>query len=303
MDASSILERVARALATSRLAEPRVDVSMLLAAGGRRRKASRFEMTPAKFERFLKEGRGRGAGPTYRPWIQVSDLSSKGRVHRTASALTGFRTHHLLSDNEYSAYLRAWWDENVLDIREQYPLLPVGLTESIAESLGVKHPWSNKYQFAIPQTSDLFLVRGGGIEVVAVKEDEDYEKPRTKEKLAIAEEFWRRRNVPTRVALSSELKTARFWNLEWIYDARLKPADLPFRQGRSRLYDWLVSVVVGGEISSRELGYRADVAMGLPRGTGIEAIRRLLAERVLSTDIDAGDISKDCGLCVGSVVR
>lgn len=84
-------------------------------------KKSRFDMTHAKFARFLEERRGQGAGASYRPWIQINDLSSKGRVHRTASDLTGFRTHHLLSDNELFAYVNAWWRPEVIDIREQYP--------------------------------------------------------------------------------------------------------------------------------------------------------------------------------------
>ncbi|ABF12318.1 transposase Tn7-like proteinA (plasmid) [Cupriavidus metallidurans CH34] len=261
---------------------------------------SPFEMNPQKLERFLREGRGMGSGNAYRPWIQVNDFSSLGRVHRTSSALTGYRTHHLLSDNEYYAYLEAWWDEEMLDIREQYPLLPVALTCGIAAELGFRHPYSTKYRLAIPLTTDLLLVRKRGLEAVAVVEDAHYEEQRTEEKLAIAEEFWRRRGVPTRVALSSTLKVQRSRNLHWIYQARRAPTERPYAPGANPLHDCLVGQVEGGPMSFWELAFRADLALCLPMGTSIAAIRWLLAERVLSTDIDDGDITKDCEIFVRS---
>ncbi|WP_083860308.1 TnsA endonuclease N-terminal domain-containing protein [Cupriavidus sp. BIS7] len=297
MQLQKVRNRLAKAeAAVQALGAPRRRV----ATKASKAKVPRFEMTPKKFERFLLEGRGQGEGPTYRPFIQIDDLSSKGVSHRTSSSRTGFRTHHLLSDNEYAAYLAAWFDMNVLDIREQYPMLPVTLTLGIAASLGVKHPMNRKYRFAIPQTADLFLVTKEGVEVVAVKEDEDYENPRTREKLAIAEEFWRLRGIPTRVALASELKTQRFQNLQWIYDARRKQYERPFELGVNPLYDFLLSEVAGREIGLRELANHTDTEFGQPLGTALAAIRRLLAERVLETDINAGDITKDCVLFVNA---
>lgn len=260
---------------------------------------SRFEMTPEKFLRFLKEGRGQGAGPSYRPWIRIDDLSSIGRVHRTACALTGFRTHHFLSDNEWYAFLNYWWDEDVEDIREQYPLLPLALTVGIAKTLGVDHPQNVRPRFYIPQTSDFFLVRKAGGEVMAVKEDEELASPRTAEKLAIANEFWKQRGIPTRLALASNLKTRRSANLQWIYQARRRPNDRPYCTGECRLHDYLVNLAIAGPLSSRELASRSDVALALRSGTSLAAIRRLLSERVLVTDIDKCDITKECEISFG----
>ena len=41
------------------------------------------DWTKAKFERYLKEGRGQGSGKDYKPWITIQDFPSKGRVSRT----------------------------------------------------------------------------------------------------------------------------------------------------------------------------------------------------------------------------
>lgn len=43
---------------------------------------SKREWTQAKYERYLKEGRGRGTGESYVPWIKTQDFPSQGRSHR-----------------------------------------------------------------------------------------------------------------------------------------------------------------------------------------------------------------------------
>ncbi len=74
-----------------------------------------------KIERLEREGRGKGAGADYRPWIQVSDFSSLGKSRRVFSRKTG-RVHHLLSDIEWHMFLLLEFSPRVLDIREQFPL-------------------------------------------------------------------------------------------------------------------------------------------------------------------------------------
>lgn len=258
-------------------------------------------MTQVKFNRFLEEGRGQGGGSAYKPWLQINDISSRGRSHRTASDRTGFRTHHLLSDNELYAYIDAWWRPDVTDIREQYPLLPVELTVAIAAQLGVRHPRNHKEQLYIPQTTDLVLVTKTGLEPIAIKEDADYEVRRTQEKLAIQEEFWRRRGFEMKVVLSSQLKTQRSLNLLWIYHARRRPIDPPYIPGDKPLYDFLVQGVSEGITSSVDLARRADAYQCLESGAGLAGIRELLAQRVLDTNVDEGDISKGCILSIGEL--
>lgn len=44
----------------------------------------------------------------------------------------------LFSDAEHSAYLLYDWSNSVIDIREQYPILPRDTTLEIASDLGVR---------------------------------------------------------------------------------------------------------------------------------------------------------------------
>lgn len=37
----------------------------------------RYEIDESKIERFLKEGRGRGEGVDYSPWLTIQDVPSR----------------------------------------------------------------------------------------------------------------------------------------------------------------------------------------------------------------------------------
>jgi len=60
---------------------------------------------------------------------------SIGRSHKIPGIKIG-RMHHVLSDR----LLVLEFQRNVLDIREQFPLLPTELSERAATSLAIRHP-------------------------------------------------------------------------------------------------------------------------------------------------------------------
>ena len=77
------------------------------------------------YRRYIQEGRGQGAGFSYKPWLTVRDFPSLGMVSRIKSDTTS-RVHHLMSNNETNLFYLLDWSDSVLDIREQYPLLDIG---------------------------------------------------------------------------------------------------------------------------------------------------------------------------------
>ena len=72
-------------------------------------------------EQRIAEGRGKGTGASYNPWLHVQDVATDGRAWRIKDWKTG-RDHHFLSDHEHNYYLIASWSQKVVDIREQFPL-------------------------------------------------------------------------------------------------------------------------------------------------------------------------------------
>lgn len=147
---------------------------------------------------MISEGRGQGEGGDYLPWLMIGDFSSMGRGHRIKDVHTG-RVHHLFSDLEASYYYLLAWADDVMDIREQYPLFPVLDTERIAETFGYKHPKAPGDRCNAVMTTDFLLTVQDGehrrMETRHVKYEADWIKPREMQKRKIEEHYWKERGV------------------------------------------------------------------------------------------------------------
>ena len=105
-----------------------------------------------KIASLIEQGRGEGAGPDYKPWIFISDISSHGRKHRVPSHRFG-RDIHLLSDIEYELYLLLERSSDVLELYEQFRL-DRELTLNVATKLGIKHPCYPRTKIPVVMTVD-----------------------------------------------------------------------------------------------------------------------------------------------------
>jgi len=85
------------------------------------------------YQKYLKEGRGQGEGAYYKPWSRIHDFASNGIVSRVRGVKTG-RVHHLMSNLELYFFFLLDWSDEVLGIREQYPLIDLNNAIKIAES-------------------------------------------------------------------------------------------------------------------------------------------------------------------------
>lgn len=252
----------------------------------------RYGFTEQKIQRFIKQGRGKGEGASYKPWLTVADVPSLGRVHRVYCPKTG-RAHHLLSDNEYCAFLLQWWDDAVIDIREQFPLIDRKETLEIAALSGVRHPVDPVSGALWVVTTDLLVTRrtAHGTEVVAyaVKQAEALADGRTLEKLEVERRYWERRGVSWRVLTNREVKTTHTRNLAWILD--------PGQSGTGEPVHNSVDAAVCRELSiqrrvrphapARIACSAIDQKLGRRPGTALAALRRLLAVKVIRADLRA----------------
>ena len=109
-------------------------------------------------EKKRKEGRGLGSFEEYQPWIRIQDVASSGLATRIKGLKTG-RIHHFLSNLELDYFYLLDWSEEVIDIREQYPLnLPETL--ALAKVCGVTHPpFSNPTSPFVMTTDFLITIR------------------------------------------------------------------------------------------------------------------------------------------------
>lgn len=171
------------------------------------------------FQRYLHEKRGQGVGSDYTPWILVQDFPSNGMVSRIHGAKTG-RTHHLLSNYEMSLFLILDWSDEVLDIREQYPLLDLQQAIEIAEMAQIRYPYDPISGFPYVMTSDFYIETTKGPMVIAVKTTADLENPRVREKLEIERRYWNKKNVRWRIVTEREINQIKARNIEWLAQAK-----------------------------------------------------------------------------------
>lgn len=139
--------------------------------------------------KWVKQGRGKGSGKDYQPWLTVRDLPSAGRSHRIWGFQTQ-RTHHLLSDLELAAFFLFDWNPSVTDIREQYPLRLEDTIELAAQAR-IRHP---EVRGQIQVMSTDFLVDTNKPELprmaIQVKTSSDLSNSRTIEKLELERRYW-----------------------------------------------------------------------------------------------------------------
>ncbi len=180
------------------------------------------EWTQAKFERYMKEGRGRGNGKDYKPWITIQDFSSKGRSSRTPGWKTN-RVHHFFSDHEKRLFYLFEWSDTVTDIKEQFPLDNLDLAMSIATDMGIKYPVDSQSGIPYVLTSDFMLTvnnNGKHLQIVrTVKQSTELEKNRVIEKLELERRYYSAQGIDWGIVTDNEIPRLLAENVEWVHSA------------------------------------------------------------------------------------
>lgn len=171
-----------------------------------------------KYEKFLKEGRGKGEGPEYLPWIKIYDFSSKGTISRVLGWKSK-RVHHFMSNNELMFFYQLEWSDNVLDIREQFPLSDLSETTSIARNIGVKHPVDHESGYPYVLTTDFLITTKKAVYARTVKTSKELQNKRVIEKLEVERRYWQNKGVDWKIVTEAEIRWQRARNVEWIHNS------------------------------------------------------------------------------------
>lgn len=252
-----------------------------------------------KISEMQKAGRGQGSGSDYRPWIEVADVSSRGRSRRVWSHKTG-RVHELLSDVEYKVFLISEWSRSVVDIQEQYPL-DRELTQTLAQQLSIKHPCYPTTHVPTVMTVDFLLtiVRGGEQTLLALncKREEEAEEARSIEKLEIQRSYFEVMEIGHHLVYHSRIPEQKVRSIEWIRSALLKENEVEPRAGyyedlkRVMTKDLASGQQTTAEGSLASFCKRFDTNQGLEPGAGLRVARMLMQERALQADLNADNLA------------
>ena len=135
----------------------------------------------------ILEGRGTGEGKDYKTWTLPREFNSRGTCSLYPDWKTG-RSISCLSQTERYVFVKLRWNDDVLEIREQFPLLPLSKTTEIAKRLGVR-PMNNGR--SVMTTDFLVFFKDGTRKAVNVKASEnDYKDKRNMESARIEQVYW-----------------------------------------------------------------------------------------------------------------
>lgn len=247
--------------------------------------------TEHEVEKLTAEGRGKGEGKDYLPWIRTEEISSLG-TSRKVFGLKTHREHHLLSDVEFDLFLLLEWAADVVDIREQFPL-DREITVELAKMLGIQHPTYPGTKIPAVLTADFLVTRTTGnsktLQAFNAKTASELESTsRSLEKLEIQRTYFSSMGFQHHIVLDSELPKAACRNIEWIRQSHERP-------GEKHPFDGFLDVHRAGILqhlhSTSPRSTLAEVAQtyesihGLSQGTGLRLIRLLLLSKQVVTDI------------------
>ena len=275
------------------------------------------EWTKSKFERYVKEGRGKGSGKHYKPWITIQDFPSNGRVSRSPGWKSD-RIHHFMSDLELRLFYLFEWSDEVRDIREQYPLLDLDLAFSIADEMGIKYPIDSNTQTPYILTTDFMLTmkQNGKLVQIArtVKLAKDLEKKRVWEKLELEKRYWNRHNIDWAIVTEQEISRIFANNIRWVHPAYTWELSEEMNNGNSyylsnilkdRLKKKTTRTSHSGKSSSSPVSLKIssittelDRDMDFKSGTSLSLFKHLVARKEIIVDMLKDKISSSSSVSI-----
>lgn len=167
---------------------------------------------------------GKGSGGNYKPRIQVGEFGSSGTAARVVDWKTG-RVVHLLSQNEVYAWYILRWQDDVIDINEQYPLI-LEDTQNLCEQYGIKHP---SYKGSpVAMTTDLLVTTNKDKLAISIKSNKHL-SDRSLEKLFIEQKYWESKKVPWKLLTAEDIDFTYAYNIRDVvtfYNEKVFPDDI-----------------------------------------------------------------------------
>lgn len=236
------------------------------------------------YQRALKNRYGLGQGSEYKPWLRVQDVKSKG----SRSLIFGRKSqrhHHMMSSIESEFFYLAEFSDKVIDIREQFPILPLNYTQKVARSLGLKHPTHPKTKEPVIMTTDQLLTvvspQGVSYRAVSIKPESDSDKLRVLEKIDIERVCWELLGVRFSYFTGNELTNTQSRNINW--------ATSPFRENpilfSDEQVDYALSTIRLGQCFIEDICNKF-IAMNIASiDDSLLLVRYLIAEKHIEIDL------------------
>ncbi|EPV8285064.1 TnsA endonuclease N-terminal domain-containing protein [Vibrio alginolyticus] len=237
------------------------------------------------YRRHLRNKWGQGEGSKYKPWFTVRDVKGSNAFRAEVFGLKTGRTHHFLSSKESQLFYILEHRDDVIDIREQFPLLPLELSQKVARTLGVKHPTVTKTGIPFIMTTDILATvdcgTGRSYLAFCVKPEEELDNPRVLEKIEIERIWWELLGVPFQVFTGSKKTEILSRNLSWATD--------PLRSGTQyeidKFVDPALSLLSVGKHLKLDLCDTFMSTFNIDSVSALNILRMLIAKKFITVDL------------------
>ncbi|WP_240941918.1 TnsA endonuclease N-terminal domain-containing protein [Paenibacillus sp. HB172176] len=196
------------------------------------------------------------------------------------------RQHTFLSDLERDYFYALDFADEVTDIQEQYPLLPLEETKLIAEKLGVEHPKDPKTGVDIVMTTDFVITYKDKEFARTVKPSKELENDRILEKFEIERIYWQSHQVDGGIVTERDLPYTLIRNVEWIHkEYHNEDVQALGNFAVQSLERSLAASLLSG-ITIAKACLACDEQMGLEAGTSLAMFRHFLARKIWAVNMN-----------------
>ncbi len=256
----------------------------------------RFTWDEKKLQKYISEGRGQGIGQDYKPWITIHDFPSNGFSSRQPGWKSN-RVCHFLSHHELRMFYLLEWSDDVIDIREQYPM-DLSETMDIADKLGIKHPEDRESKTPYVMTSDFMItlnVQGKEVyKVRTVKPASNLEKKNTIEHFEIERRYWAQKGIDWGIVTDNDIPRILTSNIEWAYYSYYLEDGNEISVSELLYYGELLKDRLEKETGKIvHIASKFDSEINLEPGTSLDIIKHLIARKEIIMDM----MTKSCSSC------
>jgi len=184
------------------------------------------------------------------------------------------------------------YSSNVIDIREQFPLLPLEQTQDIAEELVVKHPADPHTKEDIVMTTDFLITincNGKAVNIArTLKPESELDKVRTLEKLEIEREYWRKNNTDWGIVTDKDINGTLIQNIKVFHQYYDIYNFTEFDTISSEFIEkckLMLLKMLGEKKAIRDICHQCDDRLGLPAGSSLVLFRHMVITKQVTLDL------------------
>jgi hypothetical protein len=236
----------------------------------------------SKYERFLREGRGKGEGSGYKPWISIYDMPSRGFASRIMSNKTG-RIHHFFSLNQSRVFYLLSWDDSVLDIREHFPLLDLDASLLDTYGLDMKKYYDEEAPYVL--TTTFLVTMKTGLSAISVTNSNELNRKYYIDMLEIIRRYWKTKGIPWKIITNKDIPVQTAKNIEWIISNNGNYAE-GLDDVVSLIKERIIRAIKEDSISLNKLFKSIDSGFSIEPGSSLSIFKGMLMSKEIEFDMD-----------------